>query len=139
MITVQQVPLQYIHQTWPLIEDYINSALVTEFDGEALYDLNNIRGYVASGEWMLCVGVDENNNIQGAATIAFNNYPLHRVAFVTTVGGRLVCNKDTVEQIKNIAKANGATVLQALGRPSIVRLWRKHNFTPLNTIVEMKL
>ena len=83
--------------------------------------------------------IDENNNILGAGTIAFSNYPLDRVAFVTAVGGRLVCNRDTVKQIKNIAKANGATVLQALGRPSIVRLWRKFNFKPLNTIVEMIL
>ena len=139
MTKVQQVPQQFIHQTWPLVEGYINSALITEFDGESLYDINNVRGYVASGEWVLCVAVDENNNILGAGTIAFSNYPLHRVAFVTTVGGRLVCNKDTVEQFKNIAKANGATVLQALGRPSIVRLWRKFNFKPLNTIVEMIL
>ena len=139
MIKVQRVPLDFIHQTWPLVEGYINSALVTEFDGEALYDINNVRGYVASGEWVLCVAVDENNNILGAGTIAFSNYPLHRVAFVTTVGGRLICNRETVEQVKNIAKANGATVLQALGRPSIVRLWRRYNFKPLNTIVEMKL
>ena len=139
MISVQHVPIAYVHQTWPLVEDYINSALMTEYDGEALYDIRNVKAYVASGEWLLCVAVDEHNKIHGAGTIVFTNYPNHRVAFVTTVGGRLVCNRDTVEQIKNIARANGATVLQALGRPSIVRLWRKFNFKPLNTIVEMIL
>ena len=52
MISIQHVPLAYIHQTWPLVEDYINSALMTEYDGEALYDIRNVKAYVASGEWL---------------------------------------------------------------------------------------
>ena len=136
---IQPVPLEFVNQSWPLVEKYINSALITDFEGESLYDLHHVQSYVTSGKWLLCVAVDANNVVHGAATIAFENHPLHRVAFVTTVGGKLVCSRDTVEQIKNIARLNGATVLQALGRPSIVRLWRKFNFKPLNTIVEMKL
>lgn len=139
MIKVQPVPIEYVNQTWPLVEDYINAAIVEGDPGEPVYNLHHIRGYVTSGHWLLVVGVDEDNKIHGAATVAFYNQPLHRVAFVTTVGGRLVCNRDTVEQLKNIARQNGASLLQAQGRESIVRLWRRYNFKPLNTLLEQVL
>lgn len=136
---IQPVSLEYVNQTWPLVEGYIASALDDGDLGEALYNLHHIRGYVTSGAWLLCVAVDENNTIHGAGTISFINHPIHRVAFVTTVGGRLISNRDTVEQVKNIARVNGATVLQAFGRPSIVRLWRRYNFESRNTLVEVLL
>jgi len=139
MIKVQPVPIQYINQTWPMVERFIASALEDGELGEPMYNLDHVRGYVTSGAWLLLVAVDENNDIHGAGTISFTNHPLHRVAFVTTVGGRLVSNRDTVEQAKNIARQNGATVLQAFGRPSIVRLWRRYNFESRNTLVEVLL
>lgn len=139
MITIKPVPLEYANTTWPLVESYINAALVEGDPSEPLYNLHHVQSYVTSGAWLLCVAVDENNQIHGAGTISFANNPLHRVAFVTTVGGRLICNKDTVEQVKSIARQNGASILQAYGRPSIVRLWRRYNFESRNTLVEVLL
>jgi len=139
MIKVQPVPIQYVNQTWPMVERFIASALEDGELGEPMYNLDHVRGYVTSGAWLLLVAVDENNDIHGAGTISFANHPLHRVAFVTAVGGKLISNKDTVEQVKNIARQNGATVLQAFGRPSIVRLWRRYNFESRNTLVEVLL
>ena len=136
---IQPVPLEYVNQTWPLVEQYVASALNEGDSSEPLYNVHHVRGYVVSGSWLLCVAVDEDNNICGAGTISFANHPMHRVAFVTTVGGRLISNRDTVEQVKSIARQNGATVLQAFGRPSIVRLWRRYNFESRNTLVEVLL
>jgi hypothetical protein len=121
------------------VEHYIAAALEEGDLEEPMYNLNHIRGYVTSGAWLLLVAVDENNNIHGAGTISFSNHPLHRVAFVTAVGGKLISNRDTVTQVKSIAKQNGATILQAFGRPSIVRLWRRYNFESRNTLVEVLL
>ena len=139
MIKVQHVPIQYVHQTWPLVEKYIAAAFEHGDPSEPLYNIHHVKGYVTSGHWLLIVAVDETNTILGAATISFSNQPLHRVAFVTAVGGRLVCNKDTVEQVKSIARQNGASILQAYGRASIVRLWRRYNFESRNTLVEVLL
>jgi hypothetical protein len=139
MITVQPVPLEYTNQTWPLVERYIASALEEGDTGEALYNIHHVRGYVTSGAWLLLVAVDENNDIHGAATVSFINHPLHRVAFVTAVGGKLVSNKDTADQLKAIMKQNGATILQAFGRASIIRLWRRYSFESRNTLVEVLL
>jgi len=139
MINVQPVPLEFTNQTWPLVEHYIAAALEEGDLGEPMYNLNHVRGYVTSGAWLLLVAVDENNDIHGAGTVSFSNHPLHRVAFVTAVGGKLISNRDTVTQVKSIAKQNGATILQAFGRPSIVRLWRRYNFESRNTLVEVLL
>lgn len=136
---IQPVPLEYVNQTWPLVEQYIASALNEGDLGEPMYNLNHVRGYVTSGAWLLLVAVGENNDIHGAATVSFTNHPLHRVAFITAIGGKLVANKDTFAQLQNIARQNGASILQGFGRPSIVRLWRRYNFESRNTLVEVLL
>lgn len=138
-LTVQPVPVQYFHQTWPMVEKFIADAIEQGDPGEPLYNLEHIKGYIVSGSWLLLVAVDENNDIHGAGTVSFANHPLHRVAFVTTIGGKLIANRDTIAQLKVILKQNGATILQAFGRPSIVRLWRRYNFESRNTLVEVLL
>ena len=75
--------------------------------------------------------------IHGACTVSFLNYPLHRVAFITTIGGKLISNDDTFQQLKTILKASGATKIQGYGRDAIVRLWKRYNFEPRNTLVEV--
>ena len=133
---VAPVELPYVHQVWPMVEGYINDALVLGEAGEALYNLHHIQAYVASGEWLLLVAVDEQNVIHGAMTISFSNYPLHRVACITTVGGKHILSEDMWEQLKNIVKLKGATMIQAYGRPSMVRLLKRRNLTARNTLVE---
>jgi len=135
-LSVQLVPIQFVHQTWPLVKDYILAALEEGDLGEPMYNIEHVKGYVTSGSWALLVAVDESNNIHGAATISFINQPLHRVAFITAVGGRLISSKDTYAQLQNIARQNGATILQGYGRPTIVRLWKRYNFESRNTLVE---
>lgn len=138
-LKVQPVPIEFVNATWPLVEHYIASAFEQGDPSEPLYNLHHVRAYVSSGQWLLVVAVDENNQIHGAATVSFYNHPLHRVAFVTAIGGRLVSNKNTIDQLKSIARQNGASILQAYGRPSIVRLWRRYNFESRNTLVEVLL
>ena len=142
MIKVQPVDISYVNQTWPLVETYIATALEKGYpypQEGLLYNLEHVKGYVASGQWLLIVATDELNNIKGAATIEFANYPNHRVAFVTAIGGKLIVCKDTMHQFKSLLKQRGATMIQAYGRESIVRLWKRYNFEPRTTMVEMLL
>ena len=92
-----------------------------------------------SGQWLLLVAVDEENAIHGAMTVSFVNYPLHRVAFVTTTGGKFIANPALLEQLKQILKTRGATKIQAFGRESMVRLLEKSGFEPRNTLVEVQI
>ena len=106
-------------------------------DWAASYTVDHIQAFLAAGQWLLLVATNENGEIHGAATVSFINYPLHRVAFITAIGGKLISNDDTFEQLKLILKQRGATKIQGYGRDAIVRLWKRYNFEPRNTLVEV--
>ena len=136
---VAPVELPYVNQVWSQIEVYINDALMLGDAGEPLYNLHHIQSYVTSGEWLLLVAIDDQNNIHGAMTISFQNFPLHRVAFITTVGGKFILTDEMYEQLQAVLKFKGATMIQAYGRPSMVRLLKRHNLKARNTLVEATL
>lgn len=122
-----------------MVEGYIQDALVLGDAGIPLYNLHHVQGYVTSGEWLLLVAIDEQNEIHGAITLSFQNYPLQRVAFVTAVGGKFILTPDMYDQLKAILKYKGATVLQAYSRASMVRLLKRCNLKARNTLVEATL
>ena len=139
-LTVAPVDPTYVHQVWPKVEGFVKDALQKGVpDGAGNYNEHHVLQYLASGQWLLLVAVDEQNEIHGACTISFINYPLHRVAFVTTIGGKLISNQDTFAQLKELLKQRGATKIQGIARESIIRLWHRYGFEPRNTIVETLL
>ena len=137
-LTVRPVDTNFVQQVWPLVEQYIQSAL--EKDGTCTdYNVHHIQAFLAGGQWLLLVAVDEQGQIHGAMTVSFVNYPMHRVAFVTTTGGKFIANPALLEQLKQILKTRGATKIQAFGRESMVRLLEKSGFEPRNTLVEVQI
>ena len=132
----QYVPPEYTAQTWPRVEKFVASALE---HGHGEYTLEQARLFVCMGSWLLIVAVDDNNEIHGCATATFINYPNARIGYITTIGGRLIANKDTFKELCEILKSRGATKVQGMGRPSIVRLWKRFNFEPISTLMEVKL
>lgn len=141
-MTLRVAPVEpsHIQQVWPRVVDFIKSALDKGTTEETRnYNEHHIQQYLTSGQWFLLVVVDEQNEIHGAATVSFINYPLHRVAFITAIGGKLISNEDTFEQLKNICKQYGATKIQGYGRDAIVKLWSRYGFEPRSTLVEIKI
>jgi hypothetical protein len=141
-ISIRPVDVNYTQQTWPLVKSYLEDALTkgNDFpDWAACYNIDHVQQYVTAGQWLLLVAIDEQAQIQGACTVSFINYPLHRVAFVTCIGGKLISSQETFAQLKQILKSHGATKIQGSGRDSIVRLWKRYNFEPRNTLVEVLL
>lgn len=141
-LQIRSVDNAYVNQTWPFVESFLAEALQKGGDFPAWadnYTVDHIQVFVTSGTWLLVVAVDEVGKIQGACTISFINYPLHRVAFVTAIGGKLISNQETFAQFKQLLKAYGATKIQGYGRDAIVRLWSKYQFEPRNTLVEVQI
>ena len=139
-LTVRPVDVNHIQMLWPMVEGYIQEAIDKsgEFPEWAHgYNLSHVQGFVTSGQWLLLVAVDEEHTIHGAMTISFLNYPLHRVAFVTTTGGKFIANPELLEQLKTLVKLYGATKIQASCRESMVRLLSRAGFEPRNTLVEV--
>ena len=133
---IKTVAPQYISQTWPLIEKYIEES---QQHGGGDYNLEHVKVYLTSGQWILVVAVDDNNVIHGAMTLTFINYPNDRVAFVTSTGGKGIIGKDSLNQLKAIVKQYGATKIQAAVRSSMQRLLERSDFYKRYTIVESKL
>lgn len=139
-LTLQTVDTAYIAQTWPLVEKFIYDSLHEGLEEKFLdYRLEHVQSYLINGQWLLVVAVDEQGKIHGASTLSFVNYPLSRIAFMTTTGGKMIANPEILEQLKVICKQRGATKIQAFCRDSMVRLLERCNFEPCSTLVEVKI
>lgn len=132
---IQHVELAYANQTWPLVEDYIRSALE---HGQDDYTVDQVKVFVTTGQWTLIVATEE-GQVKGAAVVNFFNRPNHRVAFVVCIGGRLISNEDTFKQFKNILVMFGATYIEGAARESIARLWTRYGFTEKYRIVGVQI
>jgi hypothetical protein len=135
-LAIKHVPVAFFHQTWPLVEGFLSEALKW---GEDDYTAEQAKGYLARGDWLLVVAVDEEKNVVGAAAVNFFNMPNARVAFVIAIGGKLISNKDTYEQFSALLKSHGATKIQGAAREAIARLWTRYGFKERYRIVEAKL
>lgn len=141
-LSIRVVETAYVNQTWPVVEPFIAEAMRKGGDfpeWAANYNVDHIRVFVTTGTWLLLVAVDEEGTIHGACTVSLLNYPLHRVAFVTTISGKLISDQDTFTQLKQILKAYGATKIQGYCRESVVRLLSRFDFEPRNTLVEVQI
>jgi hypothetical protein len=129
------VELGHLHHVWPSVEPFIASAL--EHAGGD-YSLASVKTLLSTGHWVLIVAVDE-QRILGAATVHMFNRPDDRVAFITAIGGRLISNDDTFQQLKTLLFSFGATCIEGAARESIARLWKRYGFEEKYRIVGIKL
>lgn len=125
----------HVHRVWPEVEEFIASAL-DHSKGD--YTLESAKTLLATGHWMLIVAVDE-EKICGAATAHMFNRPHDRVAFITAIGGKLISNSDTFEQLKQLFASYGATCIEGAARESIARLWSRYGFEEKYRIVGVKI
>jgi hypothetical protein len=124
----------HIQAMWPQVKEYIESAL--KFSGGE-YTAEQLKVLLVRGEQTLLVVVDDENNIHGCTTVQLIDYPNFRVAFITSIGGRLISTPESFQDLVNWAKFNGATKIQGAARESIERLWRKlYKFERRYAIVE---
>ena len=122
-LKVQQVPLEYVNQTWDHVEHFLEAALEYACGD---YNIEEVRVMVSLGSWQLIVATDEENTIHGALVVTYFNRPADRVGFVVAIGGKLVSNRATWAQFEDILRSNGATYLEGAGRESIVKLWSRY-------------
>ena len=132
---VQRVDISHVNQVWPVVEPFIASALEHSCGD---YTIEQAKTLVVMGHWTLIVAVDD-AGVQGAATVSFSNRPNDRVAFITTIGGKLISNADTFAQLKQVLASTGATYIEGAARESIARLWSRYGFSEKYRIVGVKI
>jgi hypothetical protein len=135
-LTVKPVNVAYFHQTWPLVKELFEKA--NKYDSGD-YTLDQIKGLLASGSWVLLVATDEENVIHGAASISFYNMPNYRVGFITAMAGKAIVNEAVYEQVCSFIKANGATRVQCAARESAARLYKQVGMQERHIIMETVL
>ena len=135
-MNIQQVHPTFVCQVWPRISSMLSRAL-EHAGGE--YSLDQLQFMLVRGEQYLLV-VEDGEDIVGAASVAFQNYPSARIAFITAVGGKLISNQEVYGQLVDWCKANGCTKIRGAARESIARLWKqKFGFEQRYIIVEQQL
>ena len=132
---VEAVGIGHVHQIWPMVEGFIDSAL--KFS-KGDYDTQAAKVFVSTGQWSLLVAVDD-QGVQGAATVSFFNRPHDRVAFITAIGGKLISSPETFAQLKQILSQYGATCIEGAARDSIARLWTRYGFSEKYKIVGVSI
>ena len=135
-LTVQPVNVTHFHQTWSLVKELFEKA--NKYDSGD-YTLDQIKGLLANGSWVLLVATDEENVIHGAAAISFYNMPNYRVGFITAMAGKAIVNEAVYEQVCSFIKANGATRVQCAARESAARLYKQVGMQERHTIMETVL
>ena len=135
-LTVKPVFTDHFHQTWPLVEDFFKAVL--KVDAEE-YTIDQIKGLLSQGIWLLLVAVDDQNEIHGAASINFMNMLNDRIAFITALAGKDVVNENIFKQMCDIAKVNGATKIQCAARESAAKLYKQVGMKERHIILEATL
>jgi hypothetical protein len=132
---IQHVDVNYTNQLWPQVEKFIEAALAYQDD----YNIEHAKLYVTNGTWVLIVAIDDDQVIHGAATIQFYNRPKDRVAFIVTMGGKLITGHETYAQFTELLKAFGATYIEGASRESATRLWQRFGLSEKYRVVGAKL
>jgi hypothetical protein len=120
--TVQEIPFDFVNRTWPLVEPLLLKS-VKYANGEL--SIQEVKVNVLRGLDILFVAFDDENQIQGAATVNFFNRTDNRVAFVTNIAGHLLADQDTFSQFCSLLKLKGATCIEGAVRDSLLRLWTR--------------
>lgn len=137
-ISVQPVSVQNVNQVLPLVEGFLKGA--EEKVGVSEYGVEHIKVYVANGDWLLLVAVEQDDNsIQGAATVNFINYPNARVAYITSLGGKGIVNPEVFAQLCNVVKGFGATKIQCAAQDSAARLYERVGFDKKYSVLEISI
>lgn len=123
---IQHIDNKYVNMIWADIEPFIRSS--SEATGLFEYTLDQYKLRLIDGAWTALVAVDDENKIRGAAVVTFFNRSDARVGFIVAIGGKLISNADTFEQLKNFMLMNGATKIEGNARESIARLWSRYGF-----------
>jgi len=130
------IPTHFIAQIWEKVCPFVSNALEYAQDD---YTVDQVKVYLSTGNWILIAVTNEKAEVVGALTVSFINFPNDRVAFVNTIGGKLISGQDTYNQLSNILKSFGATKVQGAARKSVARLWHRLGFKERYIIVEAKL
>ena len=127
---------EHIINLWPQVLPYLERAVKYDTPNPD-YTIEHMQRWLVSGRWELLIGVDELGETHGIATLSYIDYPLHKIAFITCISGRMVTTKSSWDALVDYATEQGATKIQAHCRPSMLRLGRRLGFEHITSLMEI--
>jgi hypothetical protein len=136
MKQMQIVPPNYIHQVWDKIESYFDRAMLAGTDD---YNVDQLKMLLTEGRQTLFVFI-EDEAIIGALAVELINFPNHRIAHTSAVGGKGIFDENTIKQYEDWCRAQNATKIRAFAKDAQARLYKmKMGFDLVTHVVEKKL
>lgn len=131
-VIVRHVPTDFLAVVMPRAESFIAAGLAYSD-----YNVDQAKVCLADGKWSLFVATDAENEVVGAYTVAFQNEPNDRVAFIISAAGQGL-GSDLLPQLDQLLMQFGATKAKALARESAARLYKRSGFVEKSVLLEKK-
>jgi len=120
-LVVRQVNPIHIHLIWGKIEEMLRRGLE---HSQNEYNIDQLKVMIVEGKHILLVAED-GERLWGACTIAFENYPNERIAFMSCIGGKFIATQNCWEQLCDWIKLHGGSRIRGYAHPSVARLWHQ--------------
>ena len=136
MTTIYCIPTNLIDHVWNHVEPFLSNGLL---GSDAEYDINDVKTFLLERGWKLFAAIDEQGYVHGAAAVSFISFPNACVAHIGTIGGKMIINKNLINQFKDLLGSYGADRIQGQVNDAVERLYKRFGFQHKSVVVEMRI
>lgn len=136
-MNLQLVPHTHIDTVWPTVAPLLAQACTSKAAcGEIT--IEQMRMAIVEKVKHLVVAL-EGEVIVGAGTIEFLQYPQKRVALISALGGRGLCDQAAFDTVKEWCKSMGASELRVYAKDAQFRLFARVGLVKLYNTLGVEL
>ena len=136
--TIALVPPNYIHSLWFDVRDHLGRA-VERSNGR--WNIESLYAAIASEHQHLWLAFDKDNQIDGAGTTEFVDYPCKRMLAVQFLGGSKFNDWcwDMMNRFNSWATDNGCQGIEVTGRAGFGKWLKQDGYQRAYTVYEKRL
>lgn len=136
-MNLQIVPHTHLDQVWPVVGQML-ARVCDEKASAGECTIDQIRMSIVQRERHLVVAMD-GDEIIGAGTIEFLNYPNKRVALIGALGGSGIVSPESFRQVSEWCKGMGASELRAYAKEAQARLFGRVGMEKIYEVMGVSL
>lgn len=133
---VYEIPVESVDSFWGKVSGFLLSGIS---EGDAEFTIDELRDAAKDGSATIYVWSSPEGDMQGSAIVSFSKFENACIAFVLSIGGKFIINKDGSCQFKSLLKNKGADRIHGIVSDSLVRLYKRFGFSKKAILVEAKL
>ena len=124
---VSLVPLEYLENIWPNIEEYMEGAAEYTY---GRFTVDDIKSNLQTKPQQLWIAFDDTSFIKGAVVTEITTYPRMRSLVMHFTGGIDLkeWKPSMLELLQRFAKENGCDVIESYGREGWGKVFKNDGF-----------